>query len=852
MTDTNPLITSFFSGPCLYEKSRNYDGWVNAGLTLASMAKYRNVHPVECLDAFLKFSRFGREEAEIGDQTLVSRFNYMLQKVRTDMTTNIAPVSFSSKCNTLAEYLSLQVVSTCDVTDLKKRLGDLLGDVSLIPYYLVCNCGCFREYRFYQTLFSCLNIDLSSCFEYSVKVLFENFSKIATHMKLPDCKFDSRVFSKVDFWLCQRTREVLLQMTSYDTFTIFPCTDLCHCAIMETLLTIAKKDACESLWTTQFPYHSSLSELLELSNGDCKLFQLLVVAATENIFILEPYLHFFSYVSTDLKAAEVIYELYPYWRLSVTNELYVFNDNSGLWSKDKSVQISVIQRLTNLLSKPATKTSATPLADNYGATNNLSDKALARISSLYNVIRLKKEFDDMKNSSIGKLLFPNGYYDGSKMKFMPAMHLHKNHLFPRDSFLFTKPDLYFFANVPDNYIQEYGEGVEAEKERMKDILFYRMHGKEIGDYHLESLSLALFGEKYKGFYVHVGDTNSGKSTEKALIEASFGEYCGTGNTDDFGIIKNDQREAVLINSFVVDNWYKRAVFYSEKGQRVLNTEMLKSMSSGGEDLIRGRKQYGVPSLYQIHFKMFFYVNEGLVVNNPNDIAYIDRARYFYWTKSFVPKDHIVDPESQLERLPEVQEWKNDKCRRQLFVRIIIDSYIKFVERKCHLPIPEAVQLSTREEVGHALSIDETFEKLMYGFIFTGNPAHFVDRDTINQVCEKLALSAKKCTIRINAVIAKLGFDTIRSDQKKIRGQKHNIWVGVIPRPHAHCFVDENSGFVDFNNWCETFKHFKGCIPDEVVEAVLHYQNLDQDSEYYKFCSPAQKNVIARIPKKGKF
>ena len=247
--------------------------------------------------------------------------------------------------------------------------------------------------------------------------------------------------------------------------------------------------------------------------------------------------------------------------------------------------------------------------------------------------------------------------------------------------------------------------------------------------------------------------------------------------------------------------------------------------------------------------MFFYVNEGLVVNNPNDIAYIDRARYFYWTKSFVPVSELVDPETQLERLPEIQNWKNDKCRRQLFVQIIIESYTKYVNRKCVLPIPEAVLISTREEVGHALSVNETFEKLMYGFIFTGNPVHFVDRDTINRVCEMLSLSTKKCTIRINAVMAKLGFNSVRSGIKKIRGQKHNIWIGVIPRNSTPNFVDEAAGFVDFHHWSEVFKSCNGFISDEIVDAVIHYQNIDPDSEYFHYLSNTQKDVVRRNPKK---
>jgi hypothetical protein len=384
---------------------------------------------------------------------------------------------------------------------------------------------------------------------------------------------------------------------------------------------------------------------------------------------------------------------------------------------------------------------------------------------------------------------------------------------------------------------------------MKNILFYQMHGEEIGNYHLESLALALFGEKHKGFYVHVGDTNSGKSTEKALIESSFGDYCGTGNTDDFAIIKNDMREATLCNAFIVDNWYKRAVFFSERGTRVLNTEMLKSHSSGGEDKLRGRKQYGTAALFSIHYKMFFYVNEGLVVSNPNDIAYIDRARYFYWNKSFVPADQVVDSSCQLPQLPDIQDWKNQKCRRQLFVRIIIQAFDNYVVRNSRLPVPEGVLLSTREEVGHALTNDEIFEKLLYAFIFTGNPAHWLTREQIEYGCEQLHLLPKKATQKVNAIMAKLKIVTIKSGQKKICGQKQNVWFGVQLRPQAVQMITETHPLVNFENWLEVMNIFNHCIPDEVVNSLSNFYTISEDSEFFHYLSKAQKNAIEHARKR---
>lgn len=843
------LIDRFWRLPNIYKSAEDYDDWVKHGFLLASMAKYFVVHPI---DAYLAFESFSMSASDHDEPSVLrTKFNDLVRCCKERLYQQLERPSqtffetqdsyLPERPNTFAEYLSQQILikNAQYLPQLLERLIAIVGEIELVPYYMLFHSSTLEEFEYYKLLYA-IQKDVTSCFNFQSFLQIEYFNIISKLIKCPQ-QWCAKNFKLVNHLNALRVRNVLLEYYKEPIPNlIIPCTDTCTVDIWKLLCTIATANEEDILWSVQLPYYKSLKELWEMSGQSIKMFIFYVNRAANKIFMLEPYFHFFSYVNSDLNAAQTIYEMYPYWRLSQSKELFVFNDTTGLWTKEKHVQVTMIQRISKLISKPC-KLQLVSRCENYGDFNTLCDKALIRLTSLQIVCDLQKEFDELKNSSIGKLLFPNGYYDGPRKTFIPAFYLSKNHIFEHDLYLFVHPELYFFARIPDNYVMRQNEEINLEKQRMTDILFYRMHGQEIGNYHLESLALALFGEKHKGFYVHVGDTNSGKSTEKALIEASFGDYCGTGVTDDFGIIKNDQREAVLINAFVVDNWYKRAVFYSEKGQRVLNTEMLKSLSSGGEDMIRSRKQYGTPALYQVHFKMFFYVNEGLVVNNPNDLAYIDRARYFYWTKSFVPPEEIVDPDIQLPRLKEVQEWKLSSCRRQLFVQIIIDAYARYIDRKSLLPIPEAVKLSTREEVGHALSIDEMIEKLMYGFIFSGNPESFVDRDTIERVCEQLGLSSKK--IRINSFMHKIGFTTIHTKQKKIRGQKQNVWVGMELRHVAPNMVDETFAFVNFENWLSVFKKFNGHIPQNVINNVCHYQNLDSDSEFYEYLSDAQKNVI---------
>jgi len=838
----SPIEKKIFELGDLLQRSNDYNKWLEIGMLLAFYCKERRLHPLSAINTFIEFSNLS--ETPASEATIIRKFMQCLRTVKSNVYGRIfSTVAQVTNCslfpNTYGEYLLILAIN--HYPDFKTRVISTFGQHIDAIYDLLLNAGSFQEHTFYKLLYSLPMVDKSACFTFqeTLNVQLFNFLKQLTKI---EGDFLNKKFCKHEFHAAVHAREflnVLLKDVEHYVGELYLPAGVHIPNPFGVIKNIVMSEE-EKLWNVQYPYYDALKKLMTLANDNELTFRMLVNRAMEFIFPCEQYFHFFSYVCNDHDAAKVVYNLYPFWRVNYADELYVFDDVHGLWTPKTNIHTYVVTRLANLLYKPA----VTKTVENFALSNSLNKKVLERLPSFIELLSRKKEFDDLKYSSVGKILFPNGYYDGYIGTFSPAMYLTDTKLFGEARFLFFNYELYFFASVPDFYIERIDE-VQEELVRMKDILFYNMHGKEIGDYHLESLACALFGEKHKGFYVHVGDTNSGKSTEKALIEAAFGEYCGTGNTEDFAVVKNDTREATITNAFVVDNWYKRAVFFSEKGTRTLNTEMLKSHSSGGEDKLRSRKQYGVASIFSIHYKMFFYVNEGLVVNNPNDPAYIDRARYFYWNKSFVPEHEIVDPSCQLPQIPEVQNWKNEQCRRQLFVRIIINSFKDYIHRGCQLPVPESVMLSTREEVGHAMSNDEMFERLMYAFLFTGDSNHIVTRDQIISGCDQLKLAPKKCTQKINSMMAKLGINTIRSSQKTICGERQSVWIGVQIRPVSVSLINEYSPLVNYEKWKEMITDFHGTIPQVLIDSLSNYHAIEETSDYFKYLTIAQQDVAKK-------
>jgi hypothetical protein len=550
-------------------------------------------------------------------------------------------------------------------------------------------------------------------------------------------------------------------------------------------------------WKYQYPYYERLRMVMEDCNNDTNLFWLIIVRAANKLFVSEPFIHCLSRPHSDDMATKIVLDIYRHW-MTTPQGVLMFDSVTGMWTDKRTVWSHLISMLSNFLQDEK---------KNYGSSVEQTKKILERIVVF--VDQRTDRFDLLKDSSLGKLLFGNGYYDAKKDTFYSS---HQFDTFP----IFTNVDVLFMGRINDPFYTGEQKDIENEMKEMNEVMFEQMHGFELAEYHKECLSLSLFGERYKGFYVHVGEPNSGKSTEKAMIEACFGSFVGSGLVDELSVIKDDRRDPAIANSMVYDNWYKRLLLFSEKSNRKIDTEKLKSYSSGGQDKIRARTQFKTAVSLDIHFIMFFYLNHPMEVNTPDDAAYKDRASVFHWDKSFEDPENITDPTCQIPKRDDVCQWQYSLRKRQIYTMLFVKSFQNYMARGFRLHKPEKVKLSTNTIIGSKVTNKDMVELFLGYFIVDGDQNDFVLYSDIQKICKDVNIDPYKFIRRLPLVMQSLNPALqcpIQSAQKRmLNNQRVQIWKGLRIRNDE---TNPEPLLVNFETWKKLMVEGNGKIDKKI-------------------------------------
>lgn len=546
-------------------------------------------------------------------------------------------------------------------------------------------------------------------------------------------------------------------------------------------------------------------------------------------FKLEKEFHFFSMAIDDIAAAKIFYQIYPYLCYT-NNKLYIYDCNSGRWAYNIKFDaiLSFITKLANFLDIPDigicmpaeddedSKNKLKLTKTNYGQNMKARDNLLKALRSLPDLLEQKKwDFNSMRNSDFRLLLFPNGIYNGNNGNFEPK---HTLVIEDKECRFFIKPDVLFLAVIADDLLESITEEDEKEMENMERKLFLNQHGEEVGRFHMEVLACAFLGEVHKRFVGMIGSSSSGKSTEKALIEAVGGSYVGTFSICDFAYNKNERREHALQSAFAHEQYMCRLLLSSENTELPVNTELMKMHSSGKEDKITTRKQYECAQTVEANYLMFFYVNN-MWTWNKVDEAVAARGLYFSWNKVYV--DEVTNPESQLQNDTSVKTWKYSLKRRQLYMLIILRSYEEFRTRGYQpLPTPDSVLADTNQ---HNIKIDtaeETAEQLMYQIEFLGDQSEFVKSEELAHVYTTLGWTENPASItkRISTFFATIGVPNlgIKYAKKKERGRTYNGFKGM--RLRQSIMGGENDYYLtDVAQWKTLIREHHGSIPVNVQQ-----------------------------------
>jgi len=427
-----------------------------------------------------------------------------------------------------------------------------------------------------------------------------------------------------------------------------------------------------------------------------------------------------------------VLELFPHWKYC--DELYAFDTTSGLWTSNHSRHFEIIHTLLS------------PIIN----TGLLKTKLLSSVCIFIQGLTLDEDWLNKKaNSSLGYVCFNNGYVD----KF--------GKLNP------FNPDIVFFNKIKRDYVK----GNKYCQESILRRFFTIPLGEEIGKCYLQRLSMALFGESMKNIFFCLGETDTGKSTIVKALLKSCADLVGTFNAESLSIKKDSSQDEAQQMRWAFLHRYKRMIFSNEMGMNAkLNGNMVKKISSGGDDLV-GRRHCGHETNFRPHFISFIFAND-IPEIKPYDNAVDNRLRVVPFTKRYVenPKENELQRDDNLETEMETEEFQ------QAFISLLIQTYVEyFAYGKMEDPIG---MISAKKEW---VSQDpNSMNKFLEDFEITNNLEHHVTCKEIRDWNEenKTGISDTKMGRDLKNYATKYNMGNVKCDVKKIDGKSTRVWFGI--------------------------------------------------------------------------
>jgi len=460
-------------------------------------------------------------------------------------------------------------------------------------------------------------------------------------------------------------------------------------------------------------------------------------------------------VESDLEAAEKLYKMYPHW-VYCKGELYVFNMDTGMWDNDITAYFNIIKKYTNELyvlvetDKGMIKTN-----NSYGSTLSLMQKIIPLIKTCCGNDNWLKQ---KQYSSLGKILFNNGYYNFKEMKFYSKAEYGYN------------PDILFVGKIH----HDFEPFSDDDMEYMNDIqqrLFYNALGEEVGDYFILNLARGLAGDMMKRILFGLGGTNSGKSVLTTAVMLSCGDYVGSFNAENLAY-RNSSNDEAQIMRWAMLLRFKRIIFSNEMKSTVeLNGNMIKKVSSGGDTLI-GRNHCKAEEEFITHFLSVCLAND-LPKITPYDDAVNGRVKIVSYNKSFVD-----EPENEFELTKDYNIEAELKTVRfqKVFVGLLIREYCLYMQNG-EPTEPAGVVQAKNDWVGQEKNVVDTF---VNDFDITNNETDYVTSKDIELwiTDKKLGITMKKFGMELRKYCAIKGFDKVDSINKKINGKVVKVWTGI--------------------------------------------------------------------------
>lgn len=408
------------------------------------------------------------------------------------------------------------------------------------------------------------------------------------------------------------------------------------------------------------------------------------------------------------------------------NEVYYFNDDNGMWETGETAFKSAIIKIKDKMIFTDYSESK-PKVINYGGKwTNMKMVQNLIISLLPEDNFISKNIE----SSMGKLLFADGYYDFYKNEFIEGFD----------------NKIVFLKRINRLFPRERNEKIINEVNKILFVDGFNFeNGLESGEYLKKSICIGLIGDyQRKKFYFCTGERNSGKSLLTKAFRDSFDGYIDEYDANNLLFNSNSQDEAKKL-AWTIDLIGVRVAFSNEcrmDKKQSLDGNLIKPLSSGS-DKMKHRGNHENQKDFINRSTMIFLSND-IPAITPMDSGIIERAKFIRYKLSFVN-----NPKKNNERYadPNVKKnFDNDEYKDSLFY-LMVDTYNNLTSNEKiiggYIQEPKSVLAETSEWIKDENMLFE--EKILEKYEITNNKEDYVESKNI------IDYIIKECNLNFSSV-----------------------------------------------------------------------------------------------------
>jgi phage/plasmid-associated DNA primase len=462
-------------------------------------------------------------------------------------------------------------------------------------------------------------------------------------------------------------------------------------------------------------------------------------------------------VRSDKEAGDMIYEQLKARLMYSKKTLYFKVDN--VWIDHYDMIESTIRNYVMNAKLYRLDKSNEPIIYSENITNarNITVVVIDNAMAHYNNQWELSTFD----SSHGKVLFTNGYYDMIQGEFISS----------------TSPafdtSIVFFEHISYPFDETFANPSYADDIKRK--LFTIPFGSEMGQFYILKLARATAGDGEKKFLAGIGSSNTGKSVITSALANTVGGYFGAWNGANLAYKNNSSQDEAQRLRWLYLLRHKRIIVSSELqvGGMGIDGNMIKKLSNGKKDPIVARLHGGNECDFKICFLPILFAQD-LDRIRPIDDAVMNRIRAIKYEKIYVdePSNEL---ELKIDRGLDHEVTTNEF--KMSFLMLLFDTYKTWVDDGKSEFEPDCVKHAVKDIVGTNVSIVDNFKE---EYEITNDPEDYVtSSDVENWLKEgKFHVTMTKFGLELNRYCTIHKLDKVAVKVKKIKGKTVRCWMGI--------------------------------------------------------------------------